>query len=333
MLTRNEIIDWLQAEDATELFREADNLRQQQAGDPVFFRGIIEFSNYCAGKCAYCGISALNQKAQRYRMPVEEVVELALKIDAMGINTVVLQSGEDPHFSTPEMLQVITGIRKHSNMAMTLSMGELPDGDYQRLHDAGADRYLMRFETSDPDLFAELHDGHHLATRLEHIEQIRAAGFQLGSGFLIGLPGQTLPMLADDILLTARLQPPMIGVGPFISHPETPLRNSGEGDLELALRVVALLRLTNPTAHIPGTTALDALAPNAREQALQAGANIVMPNFTPSGYREHYFLYPGKPLASAVAVESYTSMKERILALNRPIGEGRGDAISLTPAV
>jgi biotin synthase len=330
MLTRNEIIDWLQAEDATELFRKADHSRQQQTGDAVFFRGIIEFSNYCSDKCAYCGISALNHKVQRYRMPVEEVIELALKIDAMGINTVVLQSGEDPHFSTSEMLEVIAGIRAQSEMAITLSMGELPDGDYLKLCEAGADRYLMRFETSEPDLFAELHNGHQLSTRLEQIEQIRAAGFQLGTGFLIGLPGQSLPMLADDILLTARLQPPMIGVGPFIAHPETPLRDSSEGDLELALRMVALLRLTNPTAHIPGTTALDALAPDAREQALKAGANIVMPNFTPSGYREHYFLYPGKPLASAVAVESYEAMKKRILALGRPIGEGRGDALEQT---
>ena len=329
MLTRNEIIGWLEAEDPAELYQQADHLRQQQVGDAVFFRGIIEFSNHCSERCAYCGISALNHKVQRYRMPVEEVVELALKIDAMGIHTVVLQSGEDPHFSTAEMLEVIAGIRAHTTMAITLSMGELPEGEFRELRKAGADRYLMRFETSDPDLFAELHNGHQLTTRLEQIERIRAAGFQLGSGFLIGLPGQSLSMLADDILLTARLQPPMIGVGPFIAHPETPLVNSGAGNLELALRVVALLRLTNPTAHIPGTTALDALAPNAREQALQAGANIVMPNFTPAGYREHYFLYPGKPLASAVAVESYAAMKERVSAINRSIGEGRGDALPL----
>ncbi len=327
MLTRPEIIDRLEVDDPTPLFEEADRLRRERMGGAVYFRGIIEFSNYCTCSCAYCGISAHNPQVQRYRMPPDEVVELALQIDALGIGTVVLQSGEDPHFSTGEMLEVIAAIRRQSQMAITLSMGELPAGDYERLCDAGANRYLLRFETSDPRLFKRLHDGHTLAQRLEQVELVRRAGFQLGTGFLIGLPDQTLSQLADDILLTARLEPPMIGVGPFIPHPETPLGDAPGGSLDLALRVVALLRLTNPDAHIPGTTALDTLASDARERALQAGANIVMPNFTPEPYRQHYFLYPGKPLASAVAAESYAAMRERVLAIGREIGTGRGDAV------
>ena len=333
VLSRAEIIQWLQCDDATTLFLEADRLRRERVGDTVYFRGIIEFSNYCSSRCAYCGISALNRGIKRYRMSVKEVTDLALELDRMGVNTVVLQSGEDPRFSTREMLQVICGIRSQSAMAITLSMGELPAADYRLLREAGADRYLMRFETSDPDLFARLHDGHTLERRLEQIESIRQAGFQLGTGFLIGLPDQNLSMLADDILLTSELQPPMIGVGPFVAHPDTPLRNGNGAALDLSLRVVALLRLLNPRAHIPGTTALDTLAPDARERALLGGANIVMPNFTPSGYREHYLLYPGKPFASAVAVESLDTMKKRIHALGRPVGSGRGDPLSITPAV
>lgn len=309
----------------------ADRLRARIFGDAVNLRGIIEFSNRCARDCFYCGIRASNGAVKRYTMEADEIVAAARAAADGGCRTVVLQSGEPPALGDEALGAVIGRIKDETGVAVTLSCGVRPREVYRRWRAAGMDRYLLRFETSDPELYAALHPDSTLDERLGALADLREAGVQVGSGFLIGVPGETIDVLGRNILLCRELELDMIGVGPFIAHPGTPLggsRNAWADDAEMFFAAVAVLRLFNPEAHIPATTAFDALFPgDGRERLLAGGANVFMPNVTPQPYRAAYELYPGKPCREEAGVACIGCARLRIEALGRTIAEGPGHGL------
>jgi len=275
------------------LFAVADEVRQKYLGREVYLRGIIEFSNYCKNDCLYCGIRASNKKIKRYRMSVDEIVERAKLIAQMGIKTVVLQSGEDPYY-TKEMISEMIQMIKRFKVAITLSVGERSFDEYKCWKELKADRYLMRHETADEELYKRLHPNDSFENRKEHLFKLKELGYETGAGSMVGLPGQDELSLAKDILFVYQLDADMVGIGPFIPHQDTPLANCKAGDLTETLKVIALTRLFLPDANIPATTALGTIDPFGRQLALKCGANVIMPNFTPSPYRAQYTLYPNK---------------------------------------
>ncbi|MDF2630205.1 MAG: putative biotin synthetase [Symbiobacteriaceae bacterium] len=272
----------------------ADRVRERTMGDGVYLRGIIEFSNICRVDCHYCGIRRSNKTLQRYRMPVDVIVDTAKRAEGLGYGSVVLQSGEGDALPPDELAEAVRRIKAETGLAVTLSVGERTKEEYAYWKQAGADRYLLRHETSDPELFARLRPGRTLAQRLQCLQWLRETGYQVGSGFMVGLPGQSLASLAGDIDLLRELHVEMAGIGPFIPGPETPLAGEAGGTVEMALKCVALTRICIPDAHLPATTALGSIHPMGRQLALNAGANIIMPNVTPASYRENYQLYPNK---------------------------------------
>lgn len=328
-LDLEDVITLLQAdgEKQSELFRVADAFRQRYVGDEIHLRGLVEFSNCCARQCSYCGLRAPNRKLLRYRMTLEETVQAACRAAELGIKTVVLQSGEDPYFTVKRMVQLVRAIKESADVAITLSLGERPREEYQALRAAGADRYLLRHETADPGLYARLHPDMRYERRLECLRDLRAEGFQVGAGCMVGLPGQTVEMLARDILLLRDLDVDMAGIGPFIPHPDTPLGGHTAGTVEMALKMVALARIATRNAHIPATTALATADPLGREKAFAAGANIVMPNLTPLKYREHYTIYPNKRCLTEEIDRCLPCLRLRIEGSGRRIGTGYGHSL------
>ena len=322
----------LTGEDRLELFRRADSVRRESVGDAVYVRGIIEFSNACANDCLYCGIRSSNRKVRRYALDADEVLGVARRMNDCGQTTVVLQSGEASSPAGDRGLgELIRRIKRETPLAVTLSVGNRPRDVYTAWREAGMDRYLLRFETSDPDLFARLHPDCTLRERIDCLRSLKELGVQTGSGFMIGLPGETLETLAANILLCREMDFDMIGIGPFIPHPDTPLgeaRNAYAADPDMFFAAVAVLRLFNPDAHIPATTAFDAVFPGVgRDRALQRGANIFMPNNTPAKHRKDYLLYPNKPCVDEDSGQCSSCVVFRLRALGRPIGEGRGDSL------
>lgn len=313
---------------AKRLYNRADALRQERMGDEVFIRGIVEFSNICSNDCHYCGIRAGNPKVSRYAMTSEEILEIALGMAGTAQTTVVLQSGETPVFGDEELGLIIRRIKKETDLSITLSVGDRSRETYRYWHDCGMDRYLLRFETSDPELFSRLRPGSTLERRLQCLQDLKDLGVQTGSGFMIGLPGETVETLADNILLCRSLDLDMIGIGPFIPHHDTPLgneKNAYDQDREMFFKAMAVLRIFNPDAHIPATTAYDAVFPGeGRNRALQVGANIFMPNSTPIKYRKDYLLYPGKPCVTEDSDQCGACALARISALGRTVGGGPG---------
>jgi biotin synthase len=323
----------VQGDDLQALYARADEVRRRAVGDAVHLRGIIEFSNYCRRRCNYCGIRAGNAGVQRYRMSPEEIVAQAVHARDWGFGTVVLQSGEDPWFTTDRVCDLLERIKAEAGLAVTLSIGERPAADYARFRAAGCDRYLLRFETSDRELFARIHPDDDYDERLACLEQIRAAGIQVGSGFMIGLPFSGLDVLARDLLFATRLDLDMIGCGPFIAHPDTPLGgHPAWTDREIYFKAIAVLRLMNPLSHIPATTAFDALCPNGRDLVLTRGGNVFMPNITPVAYRAHYQLYPNKPCVDEDGGACARCVVRRLERLKRPPARGRGDSVKRSEA-
>ncbi len=326
------VLRWLRSEGSAlqSLYAEADRVRQRNVGDAVYLRGIIEFSNICKKSCSYCGINKGNKKIKRYRMAPEEIILQSGRALEQGCTSVVLQSGEDPWFTVERLCGIIREIKNKYPLAITLSIGERPCEELLAMHRAGADRYLLRFETSDPELFARLHPDDVLSERLACLEAIREAGFQPGSGFLIGLPGAGDEIIARDIIFATRLGLDMIGCGPFLAHPDTPLAESSLlADREVYFKTISILRLMNPRAHIPATTAFDAMMPGARDRLLTVGANIIMPNMTPRRYRKLYMLYPNKPCVDEDDTQCGACLKRRLAALHRPLGTDFGHGWSV----
>ena len=332
--TRADLLPLLRATGAelAALYARADAVRRERCGDAVPIRAIIEFSNVCANDCLYCGIRASNPAPRRYRMTPDEIVAAARQVAAAGAaGTVVLQGGETPGPGDDELAGVLRRIQAEApGLAITLSAGNRPRSVYARWQAAGMDRYLLRFETSDPELFARLHPDCTLAERLDCLRDLKSLGVQTGGGFMIGLPGETIEILADNILLCREFDFDMIGIGPYIPNPETPLGdrpNVYAGDPDMFFRAIAVLRLTNPDAHIPATTAFDALFPDGRNLALQRGANVFMPNATPGPLRKNYQLYPGKPCIDEDAADCALCVQARLSALGRPAAKGPGHSL------
>ncbi len=341
-LSEEEILYWLK-EDVTSrlkaLYEEADRVRRENVGDAVHLRGLIEISNICARECGYCGLRADNQGVERYRMSREEILQCARQAVEYGYGTVVMQSGEDYGITREWMSDLIRAIKTETPLAVTLSLGERPDEDLTAWREAGADRYLLRFETSDPDLYRLIHPapkGRPARNRIAMLRQLRELGYEAGSGVMVGIPGQTCASLAHDIALFQELDLDMVGVGPYIAHPATPLGSgatlpaapAGEqvpNSEEMTYKVVALTRLACPQANIPSTTALATLnLAQGRELGLQRGANVVMPNLTPPQYRVLYEIYPAKACIQEDAVACHTCMKARIRSIGRTVGAGPG---------
>lgn len=305
------------------LLRKADAVRQEYVGDEVHLRGLIEFSNICRNNCCYCGIRCGNSKVRRYHMGDEELVETARKAAQMGFKTIVLQSGEDMFYSTPLMCRIVEQIKKF-DVAVTLSIGERPYTDYKAFREAGADRYLMRIETTDKALFHKLKPNNSWQYRYECLLALKELGYELGSGSMVGLPEQSLESIAEDLLFLKNLDVDMAGIGPFIPHPETPLKDAVGGSLSLALRTMAVMRLLLPDINIPATTAMESLHPQGRIKALQSGANVIMPNVTEREYRKFYELYPGKICVNDTPAHYRTCIGLKIQAIGREVGCGYG---------
>ncbi len=311
-------------ENETELLRRADNVRHRFVGDEIHLRGLIEFSNICRNNCLYCGIRCANSKVRRYRMTPEEIIETARGACLAGFKTIVMQSGEDMYFTPQIMCRIISQIKKF-DAAVTLSLGERSYEDYKAFREAGADRYLMRIETTDQDLYHRLDPKMDWQHRYECLLMLKDLGYELGSGIMVGLPGQTIESIADDLLFLQKLPVDMAGIGPFIAHPDTPLARHQANNLHLSLRTMALMRLLMPDINIPATTAMESLHPDGRIMALQGGANVVMPNVTAGRYRKLYELYPGKENITAAFTGCFNDFSRKISAIGRTVGKGYGN--------
>jgi biotin synthase len=306
-LDRKTIIEALLAPDADGLKHRADVARLKSKGSIVHLRGIIEFSNHCVRNCLYCGMRNANREAVRYRMSPDAVVERALHIAAAGIGTVVLQSGDDLDYPALDIARMVAGIKRRAEIAVVLSVGERLPEEYALWREAGADRYLMKHETSDPELYAAMHPGKTLEERLSALRLLKSLGYEIGTGFIVGLPGQSVESLADDVLLVRDIGADMCGVGPFIPQAQTPLAHVPRGDAETTLRLISLLRLVSPRLNLPATTALATLDPeNGQRLALEAGANVIMPNFTPDAERANYRIYDNKKRVDIAAAYAAT---------------------------
>lgn len=339
--TTHDLLSWLKQEDESrlrELFNAANEVRRQHVGDAVHLRGLIEISNYCVRQCGYCGIRAGNTAVERYRMNRDEILACARNAVSFGYGTVVMQAGEDCGIKTEWLADIIRTIKKETPLAVTLSLGERPDSDLRTWREAGADRYLLRFETSNPSLYQLIHPSmpSKVSDRVEMLKMLRRLGYEIGSGIMVGIPGQDHETVAADLLLFRELDLDMVGVGPYISHPATPL---GRGEWlrplpaeqqvpnseTMVLKVVALTRLMCPQANIPSTTALATIDREAgREKGLMSGANVVMPNLTPVEYRNKYEIYPGKACINETADQCQRCLRGRIASLGRHVGEGTG---------
>ena len=300
--------------DFTPVAREADRVRSETVGDTVHIRALLEFSNHCRRRCAYCGLRADNRPLPRYRMAPEEIVAAAREAHQAGYRTIVLQSGEDPWY-TPQLLgEIVSEIKAATDMAVTLSCGEMDRDAYAHLRACGADRYLLKQETADPDLYRAFHPGTSLEERVGCLKALKALGYETGSGFMVGLPGQTLSVLARDLLLLKEIPCDMAGIGPFLPHPATPLASAQPGSAELTRRCVALARLLLPKANLPATTALTVRGDNG--QVFSGGANVVMRKITPTAYKRLYEIYPANMPDTDVAAQR-ALLEEQIRALGR----------------
>ncbi len=323
-LSESEIVEILKNDTVNELlFDTADKVRKQYVGDEVHLRGLIEFSNICRCNCFYCGLRKDNTAVQRYRMALEEIILLAQKAKDFGYKTVVLQSGEDAYFDTDKMCRIIQEI-KELDLALTLSIGEKSYEEYKAYKDAGADRYLLRIETTDRELYKKLHPSMSFENRVRCLNDLKTLGFEVGTGCLVGLPHQSDESLARDILFFKNIDADMIGLGPFIPSPQTPLQNENGGTLIKALKVMALTRLLLPDINIPATTAMETLQENGRMLALKSGANVVMPNVTDEECKQKYTIYPGKASLNNTAQEYRNSIVKKIEAIGRTISNGYG---------
>jgi biotin synthase len=318
-MNRETIISFLRTDATDALMQQADAIRREHCGDKVFIRGIIEFSNHCMHNCFYCGLRKDNAVLTRYRMSVDEIVSRASDVAKQEIGTVVLQSGDDSTFSRAMICEIIAKIKKYSpQMAVTLSIGERPLEDYKAFRYAGADRYLLKHETINPKLYQALHPGQSLDTRLRILDYLRELDYQVGIGCILGLPGQTIEDLVDELMFIEKFEPDMIGIGPFLPQGNTPLKEHILPPVSIILKFIALARIISKNALIPATTALLSMS---RDQgvlgALSAGCNVIMVNFTPEGYRPLYRIYDNKAFFDINYLASVIQVSGRKLSLCR----------------
>jgi biotin synthase len=347
-MNKREIAEWLHQEDENrleELWNNADTVRRQNVGDAVHLRGLIEISSYCVRQCGYCGLRAGRKTLQRYRMNKQEIMQSVNDAVAFGYGTVVMQAGQDYGIETSWLAEIIGEIKKNTPLAITLSMGERSIEDFRIWKQAGANRYLLRFETSDRQLYEKIHPPlpSQELNRYDLLSALRELDYEVGSGVMIGIPGQTFETLVNDIITFKQLDLDMIGVGPFIAHPDTPLgKEENESRTKTAeqvpnselmvYKVMALTRILCPEANIPSTTALATInMASGRELGLSRGANVVMPNLTPVKYRKLYEIYPAKACISETAEDCRNCLKRRIESIGRYIGTGPGKRVKTSP--
>ncbi len=312
----------------TVLFERARTIRDSEYGRDVYTRGLIEFTNYCKNDCYYCGIRKSNCHANRYRLSKDEILLCCKDGYDLGFRTFVLQGGEDPFFTDEVLSDIVATIHaRFPDCAITLSVGERSRASYQRLFDAGAERYLLRHETANPEHYALLHPpALHSERRKRCLFDLREIGYQVGSGFMVGTPGQTARHLGEDMQFLASLQPHMVGIGPFIPHHDTPFAHEPAGSLELTLYMLACLRLMLPQALLPATTALGTIDARGREKGMDAGANVVMPNLSPVARRKDYDLYDNKICTGEEAAECRFCLQNRMERIGYHVVVGRGDS-------
>ena len=299
----------------------------ERFGKRIWFRGIIEFSNICKCDCYYCGIRCSNHNVSRYRLTEEDILACCAEGYAGGFRTFVLQGGEDGWVTDERMAAIIRAIKaKYPDCAVTLSLGERSRESYQRLFDAGADRYLLRHETADEGHFRMLHpENQTLSNRLRCLRDLKDIGYQTGCGIMVGTPGQTPATLASDMLFMRSLEPQMIGVGPFLPHRDTPFREEKPGSVELTLFILALCRLMLPNVLLPATTALGTAESDGRIRGVLAGCNVIMPNLSPASVRKKYMLYDNKAGTDLTAAEGVALLRQQMAKIGYEVVIGRGD--------
>ncbi|MFW5488190.1 MAG: [FeFe] hydrogenase H-cluster radical SAM maturase HydE [Desulfovibrio sp.] len=331
-MERKEIVALLRDEQNQQaLFDRADTVRREECGDTAQLRGVVHFSNYCCREDLYCGLLKSNTKTKRFRMSEDQIVETALGIAESGLRTVVLQSGEDYHYTRESLCSIIRRILEQADVAITLSLGERPLEDMRAFREAGASRYLMKHETMNPKLYSVMRPGLRLKDRLETIRALRELGYQVGVGNIVGLPGQTIEDLAMDIEFFEEFQPDMINIGPFIPHADTPLRDNPAGDPELMLRVFALARIVTRNTHLAAANTVATLLPEDGQYRafVQGGANVVMPNCNP--FR--------KSKADKIEYEFQITTQKRYVTIDearnvlrragRTLADGKGDSLKM----
>jgi biotin synthase len=340
-LTKPDLLEWLREsrpERLQELYAQANAARRKHVGDAVHLRGLIEVSSHCERQCMYCGLRQANRALPRYRMTRDEILDCARQAERLGYGTVVMQAGEDDQLTAEWIAEIVRWIKRETTLAVTLSLGERRPNELKMWRAAGADRYLLRFETSDQNLFRIIHPQRAGGgpSRLTLLRQLKALGYEAGGGVMVGIPGQSFESLADDILAFRSLDLDMIGIGPYIAHAATPLGSGAlrppvaPGDQvpnseEMVYKMIALTRIACPTANIPSTTALATINKHdGRKMGLRVGANVVMPNLTPVKYRSLYEIYPAKACIEESATDCYQCLRGQIFSLGRFAGQGQG---------
>jgi biotin synthase len=326
----NELLHYIVCEDKNEtdqLFASARKAREEHYGKDVYFRGLVEFTNYCKNDCLYCGLRRSNTQIERYRLNKEEILQCCRTGDKLGFKTFVLQGGEDPYYTDEILETIISAIRtEFPQHAITVSIGERSTESYRRLFDAGANRYLLRHETANEEHYQKMHPPEmKLSNRKACLFALKKIGYQTGAGFMTGSPYQTPQCLLEDLRFLQELEPQMIGIGPFIPQTNTPFAKETQGSLQLTLRMIALTRLLLPQSLIPATTALGTIDPQGREKGLLAGANVVMPNLSPLEKRKLYALYDNKICTGDEASECISCMRLRITSFGFTPNMSRGD--------
>lgn len=323
-----QLIQGLTPDDEKELFARARAVREAEYGKAVYVRGLIEFTNICQNDCYYCGIRKSNTKVERYRLTPDEILCCVREGYRLGFRTFVLQGGEDPWYTKERLAAVIHSIKKEfPSCAVTLSVGERTREEYMCWREAGADRYLLRHETADESHYRRLHpEDMSLRSRMECLYTLRDLGYQTGAGFMVGSPGQTVDNLVSDLRFLQQLRPHMIGIGPYLSHPDTPFAGEPDGSCRLTLILLALLRLMFPGVLLPATTALGTIAPDGRERGLLAGANVLMPNLSPESVRTKYELYHDKIHTGAESAMHLDELRRRVESVGYCIVTDRGDS-------
>lgn len=333
-LTKEEYVELLKQYDnkevADRLAQEAVRLRKENYGEKVFIRGLIEFTNYCKNNCYYCGIRGGNKNAVRYRLSKEEILSCCENGYELGFRTFVLQGGEDLHYTDELMADIVREIKqKYPDCAVTLSIGERSYESYKVLKEAGADRYLLRHETANEQLYGYLHPSNlSLKNRMKCLRDLKSLGYQVGAGFMVGSPTQTLENLAEDLVFLKKFEPQMVGIGPFIPHHDTKFAEEAAGSVELTVFLLSIIRIILPKVLLPATTALATASEDGREKGLKAGANVVMPNLSPTDNRKKYDLYDNKVSTGGEAAESLEILDRLIEKAGYRMVKERGDAIN-----
>ena len=329
---KSELIDLILCDDEKlweKIFSEARTVCEKFYGNKVFARGLIEFTSYCKNDCYYCGLRRSNSLAQRYRLSDEEILLRCTIGHQLNFRTFVLQGGEDGFFNDDRVCAIVEKIKKlFPDSAVTLSLGKRPFNSFKRFFDAGADRYLLRHETIDPTHYAKLHPSQMShAERMDCLFALKSIGFQVGCGFMVGTPFQTVENLAEELLFLTRFKPQMIGIGPFLPHKDTPFGEKKGGSTQTTLKMLALIRLLCPKVLLPATTALGTAEADGREKGILSGANVVMPNLSPAFAREKYNLYDNKLNTGAESSEGLALLSDRLAKIGRVLSFERGDSL------